>query len=113
MAKGIQPIVLTRWSNGSLDRLAGVIKAYSGKTFEIGCMPFFNHGQPFKQLQYLLHQITGAGPRIRLTIHLSFHRDDARDTGTLKTRAGMFNDFLLAHQGVADISVTPMLEDDF
>jgi hypothetical protein len=114
MGKGVQLVLLSSWSDASVNRFADVAAAYLGRTFEIGFTPFFNNGKgPFENANALVTKLGSAGYRLRFTVHLSFHRDDKTDKKTLMRRAEKTSEeFIQPNAGKVAISLCPMLEDE-
>lgn len=112
MRKGVQLVSLNQWADASVNRFIDVAKGYTKGTLEIGFAPFFS-GDPWKQANTVISQLTSAGVRLKIVVHLSFHRDDPLHKHTLGARAQRFNDEFLTANLSIPMSLCPMLEDEW
>jgi hypothetical protein len=110
MIRGIQPILLSKWSPANVSDLIAVINAYA-QPFEIGLMPFINDKDPWGNLVKI---IEGTSVKLNIVIHLAFHSKDDHSERSIVSRAGKtYDDFVSANQSRANISICPLLEDSY
>lgn len=115
--KGVQLIGLSRWSETSTGNLAAAIQESGCRKFEFSFMPFFNPGDPFKNVETLL-----AIPKVRKveTIFLSWRDEKVMNSGwpaaleALGKRAREVNSHVQKIRNRVDnIVLVPMLEDQW
>ncbi len=115
--KGVQLIGLSRWSEASASNLAAAIKESGCSKFEFTFMPFFNPGDPFRNVETLL-----AIPKVRKieSIFLSWRDEEVMNGGwakaldTLRERARQVNSHVdEIRDKVDNIVLIPMLEDQW
>jgi hypothetical protein len=111
MHKGVQLVLLSRWSAASCNNFVAAAGGYAGGPLEIGFAPFFNEAHPFARAATVLSGLLSKGLALHVTVHLSFHRDDRTDVPTLQSRARKFDDFFSQFQGRVTMNLCPMLED--
>lgn len=123
VTKGLQAVLLSRWSRDSVDRMLSVLTDAKAPPVEISFVPHFgDNGHEYDNITRVLKGLAGAGKSARVTVHLGFHETG---TGSLKGMAEKLAAFLdtpikvngkdvkpLDLPGVSFV-VSPSLEDQF
>jgi hypothetical protein len=111
--KGVQLVLLSRWSRTSCDNFLSVAKSPSAPTdIEIAFVPVFNRSNPYGNASYVVNALLGAGKRVTVAVHLSFKGDGALTDAQLEADAAAFNTGLFkSFANRVTFKLSPSLED--
>lgn len=111
--KGVQLVLLSRWSKASCDGFLSVAKsAQAPVNIEFGFVPVFNRSNPYGNARYLVDQLRGAGKRVTVAVHLGFKCDGSFTDAQLEADAAAFNSgFFTQYANRVTFKVSPCLED--
>ena len=106
-AKGVQAVLLARWSSTSVANFLSVMKdARAPKNLEIGFVPVFNRSNQYGNAIRVVDSLIASGKTVTVTVHLGFHLGDSLTSPNptlvdtqlrnLRSDAKVFNDQFLA-----------------
>jgi ABC-type phosphate/phosphonate transport system substrate-binding protein len=73
--KGVQLVLLSKWSNASCDNFLEVATSPSAPLeIEIGFVPSFNSRDPYGKAKYVTDKLLEAKKKVVLVVHLAFIR---------------------------------------
>ena len=131
--KGIQAVLLQRWSATSVQNFLNVF--CNGSIVNGVCSGSYTAGpsrveiafapnplpglannsasDSYKNMRTIINALTGAGKRVVVTSHLSFHAANSSSNTQIMDGAAEFNDLvtLYANNSLAAFNVSPSLED--
>lgn len=106
-SKGVQAVLLHRWSPTSTSSLVDVLRSYSGDEIEVSFAPNVadSASDPYKNMRNIIDKLQGQ-KRIYAVVYLNFHATSSSVNGLDKFRV-----FFNAYKDKAQIIVSPSLED--
>lgn len=111
--KGVQLVLLSRWSQTSRDKFLSVAKdARAPAEIEIAFVPIFNRSKPYANAKYIVEELLKAGKRVTVAVHLAFKGDGDFTEKQLQADAATFNSsFFKDYASRVTFKLSPCLED--